>query len=130
MLTEIRRNSEVARRLAIFAVKKLCRFECEETRTVRSNTDYHIVNIHLKDACIDTCADETRNQTYQHTPAGLDEVVFLLMVCLIHVLGAGQTNGFHVGKQHPVKEETIVPVDKQPYPITYTQRRPEIIRTG
>ena len=34
MLTEIRRNSGVARRLAIFAVKKLRRFEREETRTV------------------------------------------------------------------------------------------------
>ena len=34
MLTEIRRASEVARRLAIFAVKELSRFEREETRTV------------------------------------------------------------------------------------------------
>ena len=41
--SEIRRNSEVARRLAIFAVKKLCRFECEETRTVRSNTEWNAV---------------------------------------------------------------------------------------
>ena len=34
ILTEIRRDSEVVRRLAIFAVKKLRRFEREETRTV------------------------------------------------------------------------------------------------
>ena len=32
--SEIRCSVEVARRLAIFAVKKLSRFECEETRTV------------------------------------------------------------------------------------------------
>ena len=36
---EIRRGAEVARRLAIFAVKKLCRFEREETRAVRSNVN-------------------------------------------------------------------------------------------
>jgi len=43
ILTEIRRDYEVARRLAIFAVKKLSRFECEETRTVRSNTKWNAV---------------------------------------------------------------------------------------
>ena len=35
--------TEVARRLAIFAVKKLSRFEREETRTVRSNTEWNAV---------------------------------------------------------------------------------------
>jgi len=38
-LSEIRRDPEAARRLAIFAVKKLKRFEREETRTVRSCTE-------------------------------------------------------------------------------------------
>ena len=39
VLTEIRREFEVARRLAIFAVKKLRRFEREETRAVRSSAN-------------------------------------------------------------------------------------------
>ena len=38
-LAEIWRGAEVARRLAIFAVKKLSRFEREETRAVRSTAN-------------------------------------------------------------------------------------------
>ena len=43
ILTEIWHDTEVARRLAIFAVKKLSRFEREETRAVRSNTEWNAV---------------------------------------------------------------------------------------
>ena len=39
ILPEIRHKFDVASRLAIFAVKKLCRFEREETRAVRSNAN-------------------------------------------------------------------------------------------
>ena len=84
----------------------------------------HIVNIHLKDASIDPCAEETWYQTYQHPPAGLDEVVFLLMVCLVHVLGAGQTNGFHVGKQHHGENSIGMPNVDIPILFFYQSLRP------
>jgi hypothetical protein len=41
--SKMQRCAEVARRLAIFAVKKLCRFECKETRAARSNTEWNAV---------------------------------------------------------------------------------------
>ena len=42
---------------------------------------------------INPCADEARDEADEHSPAGLDEMVLLLMVGLVHVLGAGQTHG-------------------------------------
>ena len=71
--------------------------------------------------CIKSCSDEARDETNEHAPAGLDEVIFLLVIGLVHVLGAGQSHGLHVGEEYPVEEDAVVPVNKQPYPVTHTQ---------
>ena len=42
---------------------------------------------------IQPCADEAGDEADEHPPAGLDEMVFLLVVGLVHVLGVGQSHG-------------------------------------
>ena len=81
-----------------------------------------------KQPSVKRCSEEARDKTDKHSPAGLNEVVFLLMVGGVHVFGAGSTDGFHVSEQYPVQEETIIPVDKKPHAIADTKSRPEVVR--
>ena len=81
-----------------------------------------------KQPSIQSCSDEAWNQADKHSPTGLHKVVFLLMICGIHVLCTRQTDGFHIGEQHPVQYEAVVPIDIQPHAVADAQCRPKIIR--
>ena len=49
------------------------------------------------------------------------------MVGCIHVFRAWEPDRLHVCKEHPVEEETVVPVDEESDAIAECQSRPEII---
>ena len=54
-------------------------------------------------------------------------MVALLVIGLVHVLRAGKADGLHVGEEDPVQEETVVPVDEKPHPVTDRERLPETL---
>ncbi len=72
----------------------------------------------LYNTCIYACSHETGNETDEHAPEGLHKVVALLMVGCIHVLCARESDGLHIYEEHPIKKETVVPVDEEPDAIT------------
>ena len=83
-----------------------------------------------KQPSVNSGSDQARNQTDEHSPEGLHEVVLFLVVGGVHVLGARKAHRFHVGEEHPVEEEAVVPVDDKPNAVTQRERCPEVVGTG
>ena len=79
---------------------------------------------------IDSRPDQTRDQSDEHSPQRLHEVVLFLMVGRVHMLGAGQAHGLHIGEEHPVEEKAVVPVDDEPDAVAQCERRPEVVGAG
>ena len=79
----------------------------------------------LKEPGIKACAGQAGNQAEEHAPERLDKVVALLMIGLVHMLRSGKPDGLHVGEEHPVQEETVVPVDEKPHPVTDRESLPK-----
>jgi len=83
-----------------------------------------------KQPSVNSRPNKARNQTDEHSPEGLHEVVLFLVVGGVHVLGARKAHRFHVGEEHPVEEEAVVPVDDKPNAVTQRERCPEVVGTG
>ena len=46
------------------------------------------------------------------------------------MLGAGQAHGLHIGEEHPVEKEAVVPVDDEPDAVAQRECRPEVVGAG
>ena len=57
-------------------------------------------------------------------------MVSLQVICLIHMLSAGETHGLAFGKDHPVEYEAVVPVNDEPQTITDDESLNERLRSS
>ena len=46
------------------------------------------------------------------------------------MLRAGKADGLHIGEEHPVQEEAVVPVNEKPHPVTDSECLPETLDSG